>query len=136
MTIAVTGATGFVGQALLDQAAQAGRPVKALTRRPQSPRDGVEWVRGDLDAGPALRELVRGAEAVIHVAGVVNDAVQFEHGNVTGTLSVIEAARAEGVARLVHVSSLSARAPESASTTSRVASTSTASGRARCRPRT
>ncbi len=112
MTIALTGATGFVGQALLDCAADQELSVRALARRPQDPREGVEWIRGDLDAGDALRALVRGAETVIHVAGVVNDAAEFERGNVTGTLNVIEAARAEGVSRLIHVSSLSAREPE------------------------
>ena len=112
MTIAVTGATGFVGQALLDQALETGQTVKALTRRDQLPRDGVDWVSGDLESAEALRALMRGAEAVIHVAGVVNDAARFESGNVLGTLNVIEAAKAEGVQRFIHVSSLSAREPE------------------------
>ena len=114
MTLAVTGATGFVGQALLDAAGRAGVPVKALTRREQRPRDGVEWVAGDVGAAGQLRELVRGAEAMIHVAGVVNapDPAGFEAGNVAGTLAVIEAALAEGVQRFIHVSSLSAREPE------------------------
>ena len=50
---------------------------------------------------------------MIHVAGVVNtpDPAEFEAGNVTGTLNVIEAALAAGVPRLVFVSSLSAREP-------------------------
>jgi len=114
VTIAITGATGFVGQALLDRAAAAGVSVKALTRREQAPRQGVEWVRGDLDDEAALRRLCKGAEALIHVAGVVNapDAAGFERGNVTGTLNVIAAARRTGVPRLVHVSSLSAREPD------------------------
>ena len=114
MTIAITGATGFVGQALLDRAAKAGIAVRALTRREQPPRDGVEWICGDLDDQAALRRLCLGAEAVIHVAGVVNapDADGFTRGNVTGTLNLIEAARFAGVPRLVHVSSLSAREPD------------------------
>ena len=112
MTIAVTGATGFVGQALLDRALEADVTVKALARRAQPPLAGVEWVSGDLGTHDSLRQLVRGAEAVIHVAGVVNDAAQFESGNVLGTLNVIEAAKAEGVQRFIHVSSLSAREPD------------------------
>lgn len=112
--IALTGATGFVGQAVLDTALAAGFAVRALTRRMQPERDGVAWIGGELGNAASLVELVRGAEAVIHVAGVVNapDAAGFEAGNVTGTLNLIEAAVSEGVRRFVHVSSLSAREPE------------------------
>src|SRR5258706_16003005 len=107
MTIAVTGATGFVGQALLDIAGAAGVRLRALTRKPQRPREGVEWIAGDLADSAALAALVRGAEAAIHVAGVTTarDAAGFEAGNVAGTLALAEAALAEGMPRLVHVSS-------------------------------
>ncbi|MBW8784077.1 MAG: NAD(P)H-binding protein [Novosphingobium sp.] len=111
--LAVTGATGFVGQALLDRAEEAGSEVRALARRPQPARRGVEWIAGDLGDRAALARLVAGCEAVLHVAGVVNapDAASFEQGNVAGTLATIEAARAAGVPRLVFVSSLAAREP-------------------------
>ena len=113
MTIALTGATGFVGQTVLDVAASQGREVRALTRSAQDPRKGVEWIRGDLFDRQALAELMHEAEAVIHVAGVLNAAHpgDFETGNVSGTLSVVEEALAAGVPRFVHVSSLSARQP-------------------------
>jgi len=114
VTIAITGGTGFVGQAVLDQAAYAGRPVKALTRREQASRDGVTWVRGDLHTQDALVELASGADALIHIAGVVNapDAARFYQGNAAGTENVVAAAKAAGVKRLVHVSSLAAREPD------------------------
>jgi uncharacterized protein YbjT (DUF2867 family) len=114
VTLAVTGATGFVGQAMLDRATEAGLQVRALARQPQEARDGVEWVAGDLADKIALEKLVRGAEAVIHLAGVVNapDAAGFEEGNVAGTLNLVEAAVAARVPRFVHVSSLSAREPQ------------------------
>ena len=112
--LAVTGATGFVGQAVLDRALVAGVAVRALARKPQAPRAGVEWVTGDLDDAAALAALVQGTEAVLHIAGVVNapDPTAFEAGNVKGTLNVIEASLAAGVQRFVHVSSLSAREPD------------------------
>ena len=110
--LALTGATGFVGQAVLERAHAAGVAVRALARREQPARPSVEWVRGDLDDKAALAALIAGTEAVIHVAGVVNDAAEFERGNVIGTLNVIEASLSAGVQRFVHVSSLSAREPE------------------------
>ena len=111
MILALTGATGFVGSHLLDIALAHGHEVRALTRREQEPRAGVEWVRGDLDDTRALAQLVERAEAVIHVAGVVGatSAEAFERGNVTGTSNMVAACEAAGAARFVHVSSLAAR---------------------------
>ena len=112
--VAITGATGFVGQAVLEQAAVQGLAIRALARKPQAPRAGVEWIAGDLDDTAALAQLVDRAEAVIHIAGVVNapDAAGFATGNVVGTLNLVTAAMLAGTPRLVHVSSLSAREPQ------------------------
>jgi nucleoside-diphosphate-sugar epimerase len=112
--IAVTGSTGFVGARLLRLAVEHGYEVTALTRRSQNERHGVTWVQGALDNRQALQRLVDGADAVIHVAGVISapDAAGFEAGNVTGTLALLAAATASGVHRFVHVSSLAAREPK------------------------
>lgn len=112
--VAITGATGFVGQAVLMAAGRHKIDVRALTRRKQRLRGGVEWVDGDLADTAALKRLMDGASAVIHIAGVVNapDAAGFEAGNVQGTLRVIEAAHEMGVGRMIHVSSLAAREPQ------------------------
>lgn len=111
--LAITGATGFVGSAVLAEALAQGHQVRALTRRDQPLREGVAWVRGDLDATGALAALVAGADAVIHVAGLTNtpDPAQFEAANVTGTANVITAMRQAATGRLVFVSSLAARMP-------------------------
>jgi nucleoside-diphosphate-sugar epimerase len=112
--IALTGGTGFVGQALLDEALRCQIEVRALARRAQEPMRGIDWVRGDLDDRAALARLMYGAEAVVHVAGVVNapDTQEFYQANVVGTLAVLEAAIRAGVPRFVFVSSLSAREPD------------------------
>ena len=112
--LAITGATGFVGSAVLNVALAESHQVRALARRDQAPRAGVEWVRGDLGDTAALAALVAGADAVIHVAGLTNtpDPAEFDVANVTGTANVMAAMKGAGVKRLVFVSSLSARQPE------------------------
>jgi UDP-glucose 4-epimerase len=111
--VAVTGGTGFVGHALLDEAACQGVAVRALARREQRARDGVEWLTGDLADKEALAALVSEVDAVLHIAGVVNtpDPMGFHLGNVVGTEALLDAACAAGVQRFVFVSSLAARAP-------------------------
>jgi nucleoside-diphosphate-sugar epimerase len=113
LRVAVTGGTGFVGSRLLAALKQGGHPVRALTRRPQQDADGISWIAGSLEDPDSLGRLAEGADALIHVAGVINgDAARFEAGNVAGTAAVLEAAKTQGVARFVHVSSLAAREPK------------------------
>ncbi|WP_420146197.1 NAD-dependent epimerase/dehydratase family protein [Sphingobium sp.] len=109
----MTGATGFVGAEVLEQALADGLRINALTRRAQPPRAKLKWVPGSLDDAAALDTLVRDADAVIHIAGVVNapDREGFEAGNARGTMAVVDAMRRRGIRRLVHVSSLAAREP-------------------------
>jgi UDP-glucose 4-epimerase len=108
MTLAITGATGFVGRRVL---ALATTPVRALARSPQPPHPGVTWVAGDL-ATPG--DLCEGASAVLHIAGIVSAPTRaaFDAGNVAGTATMLAAAKAAGVTRFVHVSSLAAREPD------------------------
>lgn len=96
---------------MVEKALAAGHAVRALTRRPQPPREGVTWIAGSLEDHAALDALVTGADAAIHIAGVVNAPTRagFEAGNATGTAALIAAQQRAGIPRLVHVSSLAAR---------------------------
>lgn len=118
-TLAVTGGTGFVGVHLLRIATEQGYAVRALTRRPQPDRSDVTWpqvtwITGALDDTDSLCRLCDGADAVVHLAGVIKarTRAEFEVGNIGGTRAMLEAADASGVRRFVHVSSLAAREPQ------------------------
>jgi nucleoside-diphosphate-sugar epimerase len=114
VTLALTGGTGFVGQAVLDVLAKRQQSVRALARTvPKEPGRAIEWVQGSLDDTVALAELVSGVETVIHIAGLTtsHDPAELDRANAAGTLALVEAARAAGVRRLVFVSSLAAREP-------------------------
>jgi nucleoside-diphosphate-sugar epimerase len=112
----VTGATGFIGRRLLHVLREQGYAVRALARSaaPADAPAGVTWVRGDLDNRAALAELLRGATAVVHLAGAIKalSRAGFFHANETGAANVLEAAAAQGVPpRFIHISSLAAREP-------------------------
>ena len=112
-TLAITGGTGFVGGHLLAAVRGEGGEVRALTRGWRPAEDGVEWVEGALDDPAALAALCEGADAIVHIAGLINAATRagFEAVNVGGTAAMIDAARGAGVRRFIHISSLAAREP-------------------------
>jgi nucleoside-diphosphate-sugar epimerase len=112
---ALTGATGFLGARLAPALAARGWTVRALVRRPADEaglrRGGLETVMGDLADDAALVRLTRGAEAVVHCAGLIKarDRASFMAVNRDGAAR-LAAAMAGG--RMVLVSSLAARAAE------------------------
>jgi nucleoside-diphosphate-sugar epimerase len=105
----VTGASGFIGGHIARRLAADGRPVRALVRATSdtSGLSGVELASGDLGDAASLRRAVAGCGAVVHCAALVSDWAtvgEIATVNVTGTAHVVEACRAAGVGRLVHVS--------------------------------
>ena len=113
--IALTGGTGFVGGHVLAHLLDRGYQVNALTRKPQSNANpSITWVEGTLDDHDALQTLVRDADAVVHIAGVIKAYKQqtFFDVNVGGTERLLMAIAHEGVApKFVQLSSLAARSP-------------------------
>jgi nucleoside-diphosphate-sugar epimerase len=117
-TVALTGATGFIGRTLVRRLESAGLRVRALVRSTSDVTRlpaGVERVVGALDDAESLRRLVRGARAIVHCAGAVRGASarDFDPVNVDGVARLAHAIVAERQApSIVHLSSLAARHPE------------------------
>lgn len=108
MRVVITGGSGFLGRTIVSQLAEIGADVCVFDPKPCDPR--ARWVRGDVRALSAVIDAVRGADVVIHGAanvdwGRVPDEI-LEDVHVRGTENVIEACRREGVAALVHTSTL------------------------------
>jgi nucleoside-diphosphate-sugar epimerase len=116
LTVAITGATGNVGTALLRALAGAGAAeVRGLARRPPpdtAPYAGVRWFAADLgepDSEAVLTEFLTGADVVVHLAWALQPGREPEllrRVNVDGTQRVLDAAAATGVAHVLHMSSL------------------------------
>lgn len=116
MKIAITGATGFVGGAILRRLLRRGHDVRVLIRDPKKVGrlrglGTVECIAGDLDNDGALRALVAGTDAVVHLVGIIVEKgpQTFRRVHVEGTERLIAAARAVGVPRIIHMSALGAR---------------------------
>lgn len=115
MTVLVTGASGFVGSALVDRLARDGAAVRAAFRAPRPASPGVETVVSPtLGADADWTSMLRGCDAVVHAAARVHvmreraadPLAAFRQANVAGTERLAEQAAAAGVRRFVFVSSV------------------------------
>ncbi|MEU6401959.1 NAD(P)-dependent oxidoreductase [Streptomyces sp. NPDC046985] len=104
-TVLLTGAAGGVGAMLRDLLPGYGHTLRLLDMRPVEGEPDA--ITADLADRAALREAVRGVDAVIHLAGIALEA-PFEKilaANIAGAFHLYEAAREEGVRRIVFASS-------------------------------
>ena len=105
----VTGASGFVGTALVARLASCGVPVRALLRDPTRVRlpAGVEAARGDLTDPASLLRAARGVQTIFHLGGLIahaGRAADFTRVNEFGTRAMLWVARTEGVRRFIFTS--------------------------------
>ena len=108
-TVLVTGATGFLGQALVRELLQSGLGVRALCRRvPAYSRRvaGVQYVACDL-AVAVNPEHMKGVETVLHCAAETAGGVtEHQKNSIDATGNLLKAAAAAGIRRFVQVSSI------------------------------
>lgn len=117
--IAVTGAGGFIGSHVVEELLAAGYEVRALVRYNSGSsvgnlafldagmRAGLEIVFGDIRDGGMMRTFLKGCDAVLHLAALIGIPYSYAapqsyiETNVIGVLNILEAARANGTARIV-----------------------------------
>ncbi|MGB9236117.1 MAG: hopanoid-associated sugar epimerase [Terriglobales bacterium] len=114
MKVFVTGATGFLGSHVARALQAQGAELRLLVRPTSDLRNvddlNAERVVGDLRDPASIEKALAGCEAVFHVAADyrlwVRDPVEMYRSNVEGTRSLLEAARKQGVRRVVYTSSV------------------------------
>ena len=114
MTTLVTGATGFVGSAVVRRLLEAGHDVRVLVRAGSDQRNleglAVQTVEGDLRDRTTLDTAVAGCQGLFHVAADyrlwARNHEELYESNVGGTVNMIRAAADAGVERIVYTSSV------------------------------
>lgn len=113
MKVAITGATGFIGNHLVQRHLDAGDEVRILTRRQAKDLDynkDVIICQGDLSDKSTLKEFVNNVDVLYHCAAEIKDDARMQEVNVTGTENLIEAA-AGNVKHWVQLSSVGIYGP-------------------------
>ena len=114
--IAITGATGFIGRAIVAQARAEGHQVRAIVRDPSAAqwlkeKFGCELVAGNVLDAPTLASAFSKVPSVIHLVGIIRECgtqtFDIVHRQATG--NVVAAAQKAGVARFIHMSALGTR---------------------------
>lgn len=115
MKVAITGATGHLGGAIVRELHRRQHAIQALSRSEvpnQFENIPIEWNMGDLQNKSALAALMNSCDAVIHSAGLIS--IDGDQGglvplvNVEGTREIMEAAKSADIKRVVHISSIQA----------------------------
>jgi len=112
----VTGASGFVGRALIAEALARGIPVRAAVRRPDLNASVERIVVGEIDDRTDWSSALAGCSAVVHLANLAHtppSIAELERVNVAGTLRLAQQAAERGVEHLVFLSSIKAVGDES-----------------------
>lgn len=112
MKILLTGGAGRVGSATLQRLLEHGYDVRVVDTQTDFAQNNVDYRLCDINDFDAIRDAMRGMEAVIHLAAIPSPAQAFGHEvfriNVAGTFNVFESAAQEGIKRVVQASSINA----------------------------
>ena len=100
-TVAVFGGAGKLGRGVLNVLRQRGLNVRALVHRSALDGDGVTTVRGSVADAGAVREVLAGSDAIVHLATTKEDPDTFFDVSIRGTFNVLDAARRQEIRQLI-----------------------------------
>jgi len=116
----VTGGAGFIGSNIVEELLKQGHSVRVLDNFSTGKRENlkvfnsdIELIEGDIRSYHIVRQAVNGIEVILHQAALpsvprsINDPITTNEVNVMGTLNLLDAAKDEGVKRIVYASSSS-----------------------------
>lgn len=114
MNILVTGASGFIGNRLVERLVEEGHAVTTFGRQstagPRLSKLAVSHVQGDITKAGALSAALKGKQAVYHLAGLVSyrrtDYDKLFACNVQGTRNVLQSCLDAGIPRVIHTGSI------------------------------
>jgi len=117
-TVALTGASGFIGQTIAQRLCQAGLKVRGLVRTskyiPGLQHPDISLIHGSLDNSESLNRLLQGCASIVHCAGAIRGSRKedFVPTNIEGVSNLLNVCLSQpNPPRFVHLSSLAAREP-------------------------
>jgi dTDP-4-dehydrorhamnose 3,5-epimerase len=110
MNILITGATGFIGQHLLEELAGDDLNITVISRQ----QDPIFWcvnkkfkkIQADISKKESLKEAFKNIDAVINIAAELKNNAKFESTNILGTKNLIELSVENKVKKIIHLSSV------------------------------
>jgi UDP-glucose 4-epimerase len=129
MRVLITGGSGFLGTAIIQRLLDSDIQVRAISRTGKEKQSGqlsgnktalIEWRTGDIAVAEDVLSVAADCDAIIHLAGVLtpfckNDPVAGATVNVIGTLNVFEAAKRQGINKVIYSSSGGVFGPDDSS---------------------
>ncbi|MFG3437444.1 SDR family oxidoreductase [Nonomuraea sp. NPDC047897] len=103
-SVLVTGGSGRLGRAVLNDLTGAGFEVRAASRAARAPSMGVRWVVADLTDGHGMAEAVSGVDVIVHLASAPYKGRYTRRVELDGTSALLAAARQAGARHLIYTS--------------------------------
>ena len=100
-TVAVFGGSGKIGTRIIEALVKQGKQVRALVHHTPISAESVQTVSGSVTDPEATREVVRGADAVVHMATAKEDPATFFEVSIRGTFNVLDACRHEEIQQFI-----------------------------------